>query len=207
MWVVKLGGSLAESDALIGWLSALAKQEVVIVPGGGPFADAVRAAQTRWRFDDRSAHDMAILAMQQYGRLLQALRPDMSGLHHPSSSTAKIDRCTRVWLPHPETLAAAGLPASWNITSDSLAAWLAKDLGASRLLLVKSVDPAQMSLALPSEIACDRLIDQGLIDPAFRDFGRFPALQSWWCGPGDHNRLPEALSSPDRSFIRIRFDT
>ena len=73
--VVKLGGSLAFSDALRPWLDALSQcaRHVVVVPGGGPFADAVRAAQPRMGFDDRAAHHMALSAMEQYGRALVGL--------------------------------------------------------------------------------------------------------------------------------------
>jgi Amino acid kinase family len=58
--VVKLGGSFAFSEHLRKWVEALAAcvGRVVIVPGGGPFADAVRLAQTRMGFDDRAAHQM-----------------------------------------------------------------------------------------------------------------------------------------------------
>ena len=70
--IVKLGGSLAFSEVLIDWLRALAScaGHVVIVPGGGPFADAVRVTQHRMGFDDRTAHHIALLAMEQYGRAL-----------------------------------------------------------------------------------------------------------------------------------------
>ena len=73
--VVKLGGSLAFSQHLRAWISALAAcpGRAVIVPGGGPFADAVRSAQTRMGYDDHAAHHMALLAMEQYGRALISL--------------------------------------------------------------------------------------------------------------------------------------
>ena len=63
--VVKLGGSFAGSVELPAWLDALARcaGRVVVVPGGGPFAEAVRAAQPKMRFDDHAAHRMAVLAM------------------------------------------------------------------------------------------------------------------------------------------------
>ena len=47
----------------------------VIVPGGGPFADAVRALQPALGMGELVAHRMAILAMQQFGLALQALEP------------------------------------------------------------------------------------------------------------------------------------
>ena len=72
MWVVKLGGSLCEqapeTSPLRDWLDLLVCEgagRVVIVPGGGKFADAVRGAQAQWCFDDLTAHNMALLAMSQ----------------------------------------------------------------------------------------------------------------------------------------------
>src|SRR5438067_13111280 len=70
--VVKLGGSLAFLAILTDWIRALTScaGRVVLVPGGGPFADAVRNAQRRMRFDDRAAHLMSLLATEQYGHAL-----------------------------------------------------------------------------------------------------------------------------------------
>src|ERR1700738_2303502 len=75
--VVKLGGSHAYSDHLRAWLAAVVRGagHVVLVPGGGPFADTVRVAQPKMGFDDRAAHHMALLAMEQYGRALTSLEP------------------------------------------------------------------------------------------------------------------------------------
>ena len=73
--IVKLGGSHAFSPHLKNWLDAIAGCAgcAVVVPGGGPFADAVRMAQPRMGFDDRAAHEMAVLAMEQYGCALTNL--------------------------------------------------------------------------------------------------------------------------------------
>ena len=73
--IVKLGGSHAFSPHLKNWLDAIAGCTgcAVVVPGGGPFADAVRMTQPRMGFDDRAAHEMAVLAMEQYGCALTNL--------------------------------------------------------------------------------------------------------------------------------------
>ncbi|MFM8330064.1 MAG: hypothetical protein ACKN9T_00055, partial [Candidatus Methylumidiphilus sp.] len=76
-WVVKLGGSLANSPHLPHWLNALAKTDSLIVPGGGPFANQVRRSQETWGFDDHVAHRMAILAMEQYGTMMTGIRSDL----------------------------------------------------------------------------------------------------------------------------------
>ena len=67
--IVKLGGSHATGPHLWDWLAAIAAEagSIAIVPGGGPFADAVRSAQASIGFDDRAAHAMALMAMAQFG--------------------------------------------------------------------------------------------------------------------------------------------
>jgi 5-(aminomethyl)-3-furanmethanol phosphate kinase len=131
------------------------------VPGGGPFADQVRALQKRRRFDDAAAHHMALLAMEQYGRMLAALQPRLK----PAGSHAEILRARRagqaaVWMPTRMVLADPAIAASWDITSDSLAAWLAAKLGAARLVLVKSV-------AVTNGATAADLARRSIVDPAF----------------------------------------
>ena len=67
--IVKLGGSHATGPHLKDWLAAIAAEAgaIAIVPGGGPFADAVRTAQASIGYDDRAAHAMALMAMAQFG--------------------------------------------------------------------------------------------------------------------------------------------
>ncbi len=55
---------------------------------------------------------------------------------------------------------AADLPQSWDLTSDSLAAWLAGKLRAEKLLLIKSVD-------CPVAQAAKELAEAGIVDPLF----------------------------------------
>lgn len=81
MWVIKLGGSLLSSGNLKEWLSIIVEHgagKLTIVPGGGIFADQVREAQQKWQFDDKTAHQMALLAMEQYAHLLHFYAPDLS---------------------------------------------------------------------------------------------------------------------------------
>ncbi|MGZ5851302.1 MAG: amino acid kinase family protein, partial [Hyphomicrobium sp.] len=61
MTVIKLGGSVAESGRLaaIVLIVAATRVPVVVVPGGGTFADAVRVAQAELGFGDAVAHHMA----------------------------------------------------------------------------------------------------------------------------------------------------
>ncbi len=73
--IVKLGGSLLGAATLRAALDACAAARALVVPGGGPFADAVRRVQSGFGFDDRAAHGMAILAMEQTALALASLCP------------------------------------------------------------------------------------------------------------------------------------
>jgi aspartokinase-like uncharacterized kinase len=162
--VVKLGGSYAFSAALGDWLEILARNAgcVVLVPGGGPFADAVREAQPKMGFNDAAAHHMALLAMEQYGRALVSLNETLV----LAASVGEIRRLTSaqkipVWAPTRMVLDRTDIPSSWDVTSDSLAAWLARRLSARRLLLIKHFDP-------PGDpVQADDLVRRGIIDRAF----------------------------------------
>lgn len=165
--MVKLGGSHAGSASLMGWLDTLAAcgGGVIVVPGGSLFADAVRKAQAKMGYGDAVAHHMALLAMEQYGRALASLTP---GFRIAASSTV-IRRALRdgrvpVWAPTAMVLRASEIPASWDVTSDSLAAWLAGRIGAERLLLVKHGGPFE------GHVRAAELVASNVVDRAFPRF-------------------------------------
>jgi aspartokinase-like uncharacterized kinase len=138
--VVKLGGSHALSPLLGSWLAAIARAagKVVVVPGGGPFADAVRDAQPAMGFDDDAAHDMALMAMAQYGRALTALADGFVYTDTIAAVRGVVGRGgVPVWAPWPMLRAHPDIPRSWDVTSDSLAVWFAGALDARRVVLIK----------------------------------------------------------------------
>ncbi len=163
MWVVKLGGSLADDDSLPHWLKILCSKKegrLVLVPGGGGFAKQVRESQLRWGFADRTAHHMAILAMHQMGLMLS----DLASAMVPCKGLGGVIQAmggdnVPVWLPDLAELDREGVPANWEVTSDSLAAWLAGKLEAQHLVLVKSaILPSQEPVILQRT---------GIVDAAF----------------------------------------
>ncbi|MCW8943347.1 MAG: hypothetical protein OQL27_01165 [Sedimenticola sp.] len=138
MWVVKIGGSLYDSPQLKMWLNKIAAAgvPVIIVPGGGPFADQVRVAQQRWGVDDKAAHQMALCAMNQFGLLITGIEPQLSSASKIPELIKQVESGRSVvWLPAAED---PDVEQSWRVTSDSLALWLADKVGAEGLLLVKS---------------------------------------------------------------------
>jgi aspartokinase-like uncharacterized kinase len=174
MWVVKLGGSLATSPELADWLEVLAcagAGSVAIVPGGGPFADAVRAAQARWGFDDSTAHQMALKAMDQFGLMLCGCGGFVCATTLREILERVRARRVPVWLPSAAVINEPEIPASWEVTSDSLAAWLARKLRAEGLALVKSCARPDARTPLLE------LAQQGIVDRRFPSFAAGVAVR------------------------------
>jgi aspartokinase-like uncharacterized kinase len=136
--VVKVGGGLG-ADALPALCRTLGelgeRHPLTVVPGGAWFAAAVREADRRLGLGATTAHRMAILGMEQFGWLLAELIPNADR----RADLAGVD-VGRTTVLLPAALPLDALPASWDVTSDSIAAWVAGQLGAGRLVLVKGVD-------------------------------------------------------------------
>jgi len=140
--VVKLGGGLLKTSSLEVVLDVIRdvarERRVLIVPGGGPFADAVRDVDRRVRLSDDAAHWMAILAMDQYAHLIASRLPDGVVVDRQDAIAPALD-AGRIPVISPSSWLreADPLPHTWDVTSDSIAAWIAGQLGAERLVLVK----------------------------------------------------------------------
>lgn len=162
--VVKLGGSLSFSTALPLWLKALSNtqktQRLIIVPGGGPYADKVRETQTQMDFSDSAAHHMALLAMAQWGLVLHDKLADAQ-LFYLDKPLAAIPGLN-IWIPDRTVLDYPELTHSWRITSDSLSCWLAHQLAADELHIIKSA-PIHSS-------DTQQLIEAEILDEAFAAF-------------------------------------
>ncbi|WP_343057334.1 uridylate kinase [Chthonobacter rhizosphaerae] len=191
--VVKIGGSLAADrsrlDQVIDAL-ATASSRVVIVPGGGPFADAVRTAQGALGFSDRLAHGQALGAMSLFAEVLADLyrslvmastRGDVEAAH--AAGKVPVFRMDRLMS------GGGGIPEGWHVTSDSIAAWLAFELSAAGLVLVKSADGPHLAGA--AALAAD-----GLVDEAFPTFASRLTCPVRLVGPGALSRLADVVASP-----------
>lgn len=148
--VVKVGGGLCSApDALDTVGAALAElgrhRRLLVVPGGGPFADAVREFDQRERLSADAAHWMAILAMDQYAHALVERIPGAVLVEESGAvGAALVQPGVAVLAPYRWLRAADVLPHSWDATSDSVAAFVAGALDAERLVLIKpaSAGPA-----------------------------------------------------------------
>jgi hypothetical protein len=148
---------------------------ILVVPGGGRFADTVRAFVRAESLSDDAAHWMAILGMEQYAHAL-AERIPAPLVEEPGGIRAALDGAgVAVLAPYRWMRAADVLPHTWDATSDSVAAFVAGALDAERLVLVKAVDGGRE-----------------LVDPCFESV--LPVGLPWtavsWA------RLAEVLSAP-----------
>jgi len=172
MKVIKLGGSLMTDKAsLIQCLNTISQkytEKIVIVPGGGVFADQVRSLQKEWGFNDQIAHQMAILAMQKMALLLYSIKPDFVLANNVSLIQQALNmHSVVIWRPDIVELNKSNVKASWDVTSDSLAAWLANQLTATELILVKSVE-----IPLKGSIDIETMQKLDLVDNAFNELSQ-----------------------------------
>jgi 5-(aminomethyl)-3-furanmethanol phosphate kinase len=180
---------LAESKRLarILELVAQARTPLVIVPGGGAFADAVRAAQAEHGFSDAEAHRMALLAMHQTGMMMAALQPRLK----PVETLAGLNRTARsaripVWLPLKLVTRDGRISPDWSTTSDGLAARLAERLGRAPVVLVKSC-------RVPKRATLATLARDGVVDPTFAAIVDRARLAWRVLGAGDEGELGALL--------------
>lgn len=162
---------------------------VVIVPGGGIFADAVRESQKRSGSTDAIAHKLAVMAMDQYGVMMSGLNPALV------TAESELEIAERgwqhraiVWLPSKMVCADDTIPANWQVTSDSLAAWLASKLNAKNLILVKPSRPPS------DQVSVESLIKDGTVDGHFGDFTCGRSFNTWIMGKQDYSIFADGMT-------------
>lgn len=198
--VVKIGGSLLGSIQLAACLEAIAasKAPVVIVPGGGLFADAMREAQRALDVPDAEAHCMALLAMAQFAHAICGRHERFCVAHSAGAASEMLGQnAIPVWSPVELTINRNQVPENWDMTSDSLAAWFAAQIGAGRLLLVKSAPHD------PSLRPVDACTERGIVDPLFAQTVAGRGFDTYWIGDGDARRLSSFFDGALSSAVAI----
>jgi aspartokinase-like uncharacterized kinase len=149
--VVKVGGSLYDlpdlGARLLEWLAQFPSKQVLLVPGGGPTADAVRKLDRRHNLGEEVAHWLALQALALNAHFLAALVPEATVVESCEQRSKRISVldplafCRADERDHP----ADALPHTWDVTSDSIAARVAVAGNARQLILLKSATiPAEM---------------------------------------------------------------
>lgn len=198
--VVKVGGSLATHERLSELLRLItAMPRAVVVAGGGRAADWIRDYAAIARISEAEAHDLAVLTTELYARMLAANEPRLKPLADINQINdelnGRINRPNRTKTATPLWLATVALnrsppplPKKWGVSSDSLALWLAVELGATRLVLLKSRDFAVRKLS--------KLQKLGAVDEHFsRLWAEKPAIRVSMLAPSRWGMLNDPAAA------------
>ncbi len=173
--VVKIGGSLLDHPQLRErwrrWIEAQPEMLTLLVPGGGRSVDSIRQLDRLHDIGEVPAHWLCVRAMQLHAQLLAAMLPNVRLAARlarviEDSTTCRvyaIDPWDVLTREEPEALGER-LPASWDVTSDSIAARIAHMSSATELVLLKS--------ALPPSKKVGEVASLGYVDACFPLFAR-----------------------------------
>lgn len=201
--LLKVGGSLYRHPELrscaTAWANLAGEHRLLLLPGGGPFADGIRQADADFQLSQSAAHWMAILAMDQYAYLLADLIPRARLVRDLATATA-VCAAGQLAILAPATLLLQQdpLPHSWQISSDSIAAWLAKYAKIPLLVLLKSIAGIYQTnhqdnvKTLLQRVSRQDLADCSVVDPCFSQ--TLASTTTCWLIDGSHpKRLGELL--------------
>jgi aspartokinase-like uncharacterized kinase len=144
--VAKVGGSLTNQPAKLRELLKLLQDQtkkcpLLIVPGGGEFADTVRKLDKQFSLSAQASHRMAILAMDQYGIMLADQIPGAMIVRSIDEAKKTLnDGNLPIFLPSELLFREDPLENSWDVTSDSIALYLANRLNAVKVLFLTDVN-------------------------------------------------------------------
>ncbi len=175
--VFKLGGSLLDladlvrrvEGVLAGSNEGRPEGRVAVVVGGGLAAEAVRGFDRVHGLSRERSHELAVRAMglntQMVGAVFTRWRvvrdaPGCAGVW-AGGDVALVDPVG--WLER-DAAAGFGVVKRWEFTSDSIAAHVARRVGAGRLTLLKSAWPVGLNEAHDGVQAA---VEQGLVDLEF----------------------------------------
>ncbi len=150
MIVVKLGGSLIHRarellNEIIEYSNA-AGEKILIVPGGGIFADTVR----KMNASQEASHWMAVLAMEQFGYYIG------DGANVKLTESLEFDEKVGILLPYRLMKEKDELQHTWDVTSDTIAAWVALKLDA-RFIKATDVDGIYIDGVLQRELSASEI--------------------------------------------------
>jgi aspartokinase-like uncharacterized kinase len=211
--VIKVGGRLGRGKHLRDLCEAVGdlgrRHRLLIVPGGGAFADAVRRCDARMGLSDTAAHWMAILAMDQYGYMLADLIPGSTAVRSLEDAEGPAETGgVPVLLPFDLMRQTDALPHSWTVTADSIAAWVAGLAGAHGLVLLKDqkglgnlVDGA--GAASPHAMSVEQLARWEGVDSHLPHLLRGACFHVWILNGERPEQLGELLETGRTVGIRV----
>ncbi len=171
-WIIKLGGSLGGTktiDMLANTIDKLSLEfSLVILPGGGEYADFIREKSKSIKATEKTTHAQAVLATAQYGHYLASIiRQSVIAHSNADVNKALQQNKTPVFIPYPLALDCNKVPASWDATSDTISAVVCQELRFGGLILLKSVDGIMIDGKLAPTVTRNEATRSGVVDPLF----------------------------------------
>jgi aspartokinase-like uncharacterized kinase len=171
--VIKLGGSLLDWPELAAsfahWLAGQSPTTNVLVVGGGRPVDVLRGIDCSQGLTDDQAHWLAIRVMSLAASRVAEMLPDAELTNSLDAACSPRARGLSILDVEPFLREDAArldrLPASWDVTSDSIAARVAARIGAEELVLLKSTLPT-------GPVDQDALARSGYVDRYFPQAAR-----------------------------------
>jgi len=195
--VFKVGGSLFDLLDLPARLNHLftPTSRKILLFGGGKNVDGLRHRAARKEISDEDAHWEAIRLMSA-SALMQSRRWSAGVIIHSLKELAASDAQLSIFDAAQDVHQDAGLslPIGWEVTSDSIAAWLALKSRAKELVLLKSVGS-------DDAFTIEQAVARGWLDPYFPTLARELTnshTRITWINARDPslNRLSLRFSSP-----------
>jgi dihydroneopterin aldolase len=208
LWALKIGGSVDEEPGalsrLLDVIAQLAsKTRIAVVPGGGAFADFVRDRCAKRFTRDDTAHIQAVISMAQYGyEIVESLAGSQ-----PAHDIGEVDGVFErgripVFIPYPWILGADDIPASWSVTSDTIAVRFCGMIGAKKLVLLKSVDGIIVNGRIVAEVDASNPPVTDVVDSCF--FASLkPGGETWIINGRKPERLKELVERGVAEGTRI----
>jgi aspartokinase-like uncharacterized kinase len=151
--LVKLGGSILENpqnlDSTLNQFKNLVFSKdkinrVIILPGGGSYANFIRTIDSKLSIGGDLSHWMAILAMEKNAKELYKRNKGLKLCDNFEKLKIYLDkkeeRKMLIFAPFDFLHQDDTLPHSWEVTSDSIALYIARKLNLNRCFLIKNVD-------------------------------------------------------------------
>ncbi len=145
--IFKIGGKILEnSNNIKSTFSQLTQlfekeilQKIIVIPGGGTLANFVRSLDDILEIGNDLAHWIAIYSMNYNGIILNRKYPNLESIDKLRTfQDAKQMFC--IFLPYSFLREDDTLPHNWDVTSDSIALYVANKLKLSQCFLIKNIN-------------------------------------------------------------------
>jgi len=203
MFVIKFGGSLTKNPATIRKIFSvleeiLSKNKFVIVPGGGEFADLVLNYYKTHNLNLKISHNACILAMDIIGFIIS---------NFTKIKTSYELKENTILLPS-RLLIDSDLEISNEVTSDSIAVYIANKINAEKVILIKSVDGIFGNGILYNEISAEQLekIKSDVVDRAFPRFIQKYKKVAYVVNGNFPERIKNLIEGNEKIYTKILYN-